>query len=556
MTAANASLQDLERPGRWRGAATIVLVLALSFGVGIFDHEIWSPTEPSVAGVVWAMYHGGSLAVPRIHDFAFLEKPPLSYWLPLLSCKAAGELGAGCLRFPSAVLGVLSLAVLFWIVRLRTGGKIACLTVLLNLLSLEFYHLANRAGNDIMAVFFVYLCFGIFLRSLLPAAGGAARIDAAFAAALALSFYAKNFFTYLFVLPPVLLFLALRGQYRRAARLVFWLGIFTVLIIAPWLAAIYQEGGWDYVRVVVFDNTFGRFFNIADTERFQPEPLNDAFRAERGRSPFFFLYMFFWPSAPWTLVFVAALLWLFRRPAPDDVGFFLKVGLLTVPSVLSLSASGAGSYISPLLFLMMVLIGDFAAQWHARPQALWRVERALAVGNLFLVAVLFIAAPVGLGVYFGRPLLLGLAACAALAFFEVGRRSRGEWDGFRFAWRAACTAAVSAFLTAWAVMPSLESMKSHAVFFREIGEHIEGRELYTNTLNDTRLPLITYYLDRRVPIVQDRAEILELLRRENKIGVILDRQGYRAVRPHLKDLPHSVIEPSSGSRNLVLVNNL
>jgi 4-amino-4-deoxy-L-arabinose transferase-like glycosyltransferase len=549
------SAYNLERPGWRRGAATIVLVLGLSFGVGIFDHEIWSPTEPSVAGVVWTMYHGGSLAVPRIHDFAFLEKPPLSYWLPLLSCKAAGELGAGCIRFPSALLGVLSLALLFWIVRLRAGGSVACLAVLFNLTSMEFYDLAHRAGNDIAALAFVYLCFALFLRSLMLPASGTAKIDAAFAAGLAVSFYAKNFFTYLFVLPPVLLFLALRRQYRRAAKLVLWLAVFSVLAISPWLAAIYHEGGWDYVRVVVFDNTFGRFFNIADPERFQPEPLNDAFRAERDRSPYFFLYMFFWPSAPWTLVFLAALLWLFRRPASDDAGLFLKVGLLTVPLLLSLSASGAGSYISPLLFLMLVLIGDFAAKLYARPETLWRLERGLAVGNMLLVPVLLIAAPVGLGWYFGIPLLFGLAACAAVVFFAAARRLKGEWHGLRFAWRTACGAAVSAFLALWAVMPSLEGRKSHAVFFREIGEHIEGRELYTNTLNITRLPLIVYYLDRRVEIVQDTAQILELLGGENKISVILDRQGYRDVRPHLEQLPHQVVAASSGSRHLILVNN-
>ncbi len=94
---------------RWVGTATAVIVIALYFGTGVFNHGIWSPSEPAFAGVVWNMFRGGSLAVPRIDDFYYLEKPPLSYWLGWLSCKAVGRLDAGCMRFPMAVLGVLCL---------------------------------------------------------------------------------------------------------------------------------------------------------------------------------------------------------------------------------------------------------------------------------------------------------------------------------------------------------------------------------------------------------------------------------------------------------------
>ena len=63
---------------RWVGTATAVIVVALYFGTGVFDHGIWSPSEPAFAGVVWNMFRGGSFAVPRIDYFYYLEKPPLS----------------------------------------------------------------------------------------------------------------------------------------------------------------------------------------------------------------------------------------------------------------------------------------------------------------------------------------------------------------------------------------------------------------------------------------------------------------------------------------------
>src|SRR6516162_3035913 len=84
----------------WRvGALTTAIVAAVYFGTGVFDHDVWSPREPTVSGVVWNMVRYGSFAVPRIDEFPYLEKPPLWYWLSSLACQANGKLTAACLRF-------------------------------------------------------------------------------------------------------------------------------------------------------------------------------------------------------------------------------------------------------------------------------------------------------------------------------------------------------------------------------------------------------------------------------------------------------------------------
>jgi len=94
------------------------------------------------------------------------------------------------------------------------------------------------------------------------------------------------------------------------------------------------------------------------------------------------------------------------------------------------------------------------------------------------------------------------------------------------------------------------------VFFDEIRDQIAGREVYTTVLDDRRLPLITYYLNWCVPIVQDRERILQLLKGEAKVGVIFARADYLKAEKYLDQIPHKVISPSHGSKVLVLVNNL
>lgn len=64
--------------GEW--AAVLGVLFLLYLAVGVADHDVWKPTEPTVAGIVWNMVDGRGLAVPRVNDFAYLEKPPLYYW--------------------------------------------------------------------------------------------------------------------------------------------------------------------------------------------------------------------------------------------------------------------------------------------------------------------------------------------------------------------------------------------------------------------------------------------------------------------------------------------
>ncbi len=122
-----------------QGIGLVALLIALYLGVGVFDHELWAPTEQAVAGVAWEMFRTGDLLVPSIDGLPYLEKPPLAYLLPWLGFELAGHASASLLRAPSALLGL---------------GAI------------------HRASTDSVAVFFTFLCFALFLRSVTPSLCG------------------------------------------------------------------------------------------------------------------------------------------------------------------------------------------------------------------------------------------------------------------------------------------------------------------------------------------------------------------------------------------------
>jgi 4-amino-4-deoxy-L-arabinose transferase-like glycosyltransferase len=554
-----ASLQTSEAEIWWVGAVTAAVVAIVYFGTGVFDHDVWSPREPTVSGVVWNMVRHGSFAVPRIDEFPYLEKPPLSYWLSWLTCRANGKLTAACLRLPSTIFGVISLGLLYWVARRRNNAAVACVTVLFAATSIVFYDLSHRAGPDILVVFFVFLCFALFSVTLLQNGGSKRRTlvyDVGFAAALAVSFYAKNFFTFLIVLPPVLLFLFYKRAFARMFRTIALVTVFTVLAVLPWALALHREGGWEYLRVVFLDNTLGRFFNFANPGYFRPGPLNDAFTVERGRSPFLYLGTLLWVPLPWSLVFLASLIALFRRRAADDFRVFLKLAIVMVPVALTLSASRTSEYLVPVLFIVLMIVGELLRDLFSDPQNVSRLQRGLCFANIALVVSALIIAPVVLGFYFNHQrAFFVLAPLIAFAFAYWGRRVWGEWLGWRSVYGFTCLAGLATLATTVVVFPILDATRSYAPFFDQVRLQSRGRELYTTLLDDRRLPLIEFYLDRRVPIIRDDEKLFQLLKSSAKVSVILDSRSYERLKKNFDLIPHQLITPSSEIQPLVLVNS-
>lgn len=558
VSANSTSLPAADTKAFWLEALTVAVIAVIYFGSGVFDHDIWSPTEPTFSGVVRNMVRYGSFAVPRINEFPYLEKPPLSYWLAWLTCQANGHLTAACLRLPSAIFGFISLGLLYWVARKRNDTVAACVVVLLAATSIEFYQLSHRAGADILAVFFVFLCFALFSVTLLQDRASRSAIlafDMSFAAALALSFYAKNFFTFLVVLPPVVLFLFYKREFGRLSRCVAWIAVFTVLAILPWALALYREGGWEYLRVVFFDNTIGRFVNLPNFERFNPGPLNDAFTVQRRSNPFFYLRTFWWIPAPWSLIFLASLISLFRRGAADDFRIFLKLAIVIVPVVLTLSVTKSPDYLVPLLFIMLLIIGEFIRDLFSDSPTLTRLEDILCRINVIIVVAVLVLAPAGLAWYFHRPILYCLTALIALGFAWLARQVWGERSKWRFVYGFTWLSTLAMLLTSVAVFPILNIKNSYAPFFERVRDQSRNRELYTTLLDDRRLPLVEFYLDRRVPIIRDDEKLFQLLNSGASVGVILDQKNYERLKKAFALIPHQLIVPANDKPPLVLINN-
>ena len=451
---------------------------ACLFFSGLSNHDFWLTDEPFVAEIGREMLASGDWVVPRLNGEAFLEKPPLHYAQIALSFKAFGQTPFAA-RLPSALAGLLTVCATYllgWRLlgrRIALGGALLLPTVYL------FFYSSHYALVDASLVLFVTAGFAALAYALEQDSAPWA-LPAAYAAA-ALAFLAKG--------PVGPLFLALGAgsfalaerdwTFFRPRRHILGAALFS-LLIAPWLVALWSNGGWTYYRAAFLDNTLGRAFALPAMVPGHDSPL-------AHQAPFYdYLGGLLGGFLPWTPLLLIGLapafsdIWRRLRGGGEGArgcrgARFLAVSFAAGFLLLSLVRTKRSIYLEPLYPLLALLVA-WGVERCLRDRAIrdrWKSMLALqvAVLGLFSMAVpsgyLYLAGPMEGEWPATEAILLGgalmLVAMAATAW-SVRLLVLDRLDRLvNLLW----VQAAAGFL-AMAVLcfPLLEAQKSFAPFFR------------------------------------------------------------------------------------------
>lgn len=538
-------------------------LVLLYLGVDVFDHELWAPTEQAVAGVTWEMYRSDELFIPAIDGLPYLEKPPLAYLLSWAAFKLGGHASPGLLRLPAAIAGLISILLVLWSARRLYGEAIGWLCAFLCALTLTFYTIMHRASTDSIAIAFCFLCFALFLRTLEPAESAAPQLktrtigptDVAFCVVLAVSFFVKNFYTYLIVVPPVAMYLLLRREYRRLATMGLLNAVVLTALLIPWCYTLYTHGGTEYLRIVFFDNTLGRFTRIGPPAGAVLTMLDDAFRVHKQATPWIAVPAFLEQMMPWIAIEAAAIWSLSRQPEGRPSRLFLLIACASIPLCLVSSASRVDTYFRPLVFVLTMLAGDWLQSTYANAPTT-RVSRKLIAANIWGAALLLAAAPLAIGRYLGAPEIGWLSLPATVGLGGLALASRGRWLGPETPLRWTGFAAVVFAATLAVAIPRLNEQLSWRPFFDEIKPSVAAdTELWTTAVDDRHLPAMNFYLNRRVRLAQRKEDVVALLEEQRPVGVIVPIADYEALRSELTPVAHEVVRARKGRDLFVYLSN-
>ena len=320
--------------------------------------------EPRYAQVAREMLARHDWVTPVLYGSPWLEKPPLYYWLAMLSYKIAGGVSDTAARLPSAVLSSLLVVFIYaWARRFRRGMELDA--ALITASSAIIVGFGRSASTDMPLT----VMFSVAMLSWYGwYASGRRSWLLLFYFFSGLATLAKGPVAILLAAIILGVFAALRRDLRLLLRTLWPIGIVLYLaVVAPWFIAV-QHANPEFFRVFFLQHNLARFTS----------------NLYHHREPFwFYVPVALVALAPWTVFAVAALVdairdWRFsieQPPAQEDLRTYLALWLLVPIVFFSLSHSKLPGYILPAIPAATILLADFILrreQQAAKPP-MWQV---------------------------------------------------------------------------------------------------------------------------------------------------------------------------------------
>jgi dolichol-phosphate mannosyltransferase len=414
-------------PSRRRQGITLALLVLLAATLFLLRPRapLLEPQEPRYAEIPRQMLGEGRLLVPVLHGEAYLDKPPLLYWLVMGSYTVFGVHDWAARLIPG-LAGVLTVLLTYGWGRRVVGERAGLCAALILCLSAGFVYRQRMLNMDSLLCLWVTAALASAHAALTAGPLLRWRWWLLSATACGLGLLTKGPIAWVLILTPLFVYTRLEPRCARVRLrdgLVFVL--LSLALAAPW-----------YVAVMLREADFAyTFFWRHHVERFLT-PFDHA------KPAWYYLPGLLAGMLPWSLLLPGFLRYLGRRPLraarrrPAALGFFLLSSLVCL---LFFSASGCKrpAYILPAMPPLALALGCYVNLLVPRVRAwrngdwlmLWQWRSRLARSATLLV----LTASLGIVVLAGfkhllKPstiLLLEMLALAGLGWFAVRRVSWG-----------------------------------------------------------------------------------------------------------------------------------
>lgn len=420
-THATGSIQDERHeflaclsPGRFALLLAGLTAFAVFLELGRMD--VWDDIEAQRAGPPAEMYRNGDCIVPTLNGQAYLNKPPLLFWVIAGLYALAGSPTEFLARVPTAFSGVLLGLSVYWGLRGRAGDLTARWTALATASAPYLLLNARWANLDVpltLAVFLAVMALywaleaesraralgcaligGVSLGAagLLKGPPGYIFVTAAFLAwalttketpqpllraaarwtlavftlavilwLAGLTGLSTPFPLALMLFAAVWIVVAIRAAGRDLLRGLPWLLIVIVLGVAttaPWALLVLQRVGWENIRALLSEQVIERTHSAT---------------AINSGSPFYYLYMLPIILAPWGLLLPLHLSQRCWNEGDRFYRFSLLMGLLSVFAFCFI-AGKENKYVLPAApFLLMPVGRQFALYVAGNCETHWSV---------------------------------------------------------------------------------------------------------------------------------------------------------------------------------------
>ena len=345
------------------------------------------------------MFSRRDLITPTLGGLPWFEKPPLLYWLMMLSYRVFG-INEYAARFGPALCGLLTGLFVFWIGKNLTdqshdqnhepdqpaNGSPGTWAALVWFSSLGAIAFSRGASFDIVITMAVAGAFAFFLAAHLRGTCKAVRpspdavqrnqwrLWAGFYSFAGLSLLAKGLIGFVIIFGVICLYYAIRREWpeRAFAKSLVWGVPLSIAVAAVWFVPMTVRHGWTFIDQFIVQHHFARFVS---NKYHHPGPV------------YFYLPVIVGMALPWTIVLGAAIVslrrWAWRGASSlDRLRVFALVWLIFPIAFFSFSGSKLTTYILPVLPAATLLVGEriFCALNAGRGETVLRLTGIVLIG--------------------------------------------------------------------------------------------------------------------------------------------------------------------------------
>ena len=508
-----------DQPAHFRKWALAVLLLAaLLFLLRLGWRSVWG-SEGRWAEITREMQLTGNYFWPTINGEPYYEKPLPSYWLVAASAYLTGNLDEFAVRLPSALAGLLGVALLIVLTRQLYDGRMAVLAALILATCFSYVFWSRVASADIETVTGVLAAVTLYFRNRERPNGWWTVGLWIIMALTSLTKGLQGFALPLFIisvhslladgwrnlrekvlhgrLKERLAWLISRGSWFFNRKTFVAVGIAGVVYVSPFAISATQMDS-NLGLYMVFHENLVRFFEPFDHK----EPI------------YVYTYALFKLMAPWCVFLPAALVHMHFKPTDKNDRFVLAFFWATF-IFFTLSGSRRDYYLLPILPAAAIIV----ARLFTTAEAEWvRSVRVLAKAGYIVLFVSVVVTFIAVALVFFLPAVRPAPLKAIWTAVE-GIAGVGFWTFlaalivtvFPFLnWRPE-TLAVSTSIMAYAcwlfvfvyAFPNGEAFRMEKAFAQSVLEVLKGdlnRLVLFNYNKDRSTTDLIFYLSATKPI--------------------------------------------------------
>jgi 4-amino-4-deoxy-L-arabinose transferase-like glycosyltransferase len=516
--------------------------ILFSFNLGSWD--LWNSDEPRNAQVAKEMLQDGEWVIPHLNSEVYVGNTPFFFWLTAATAEAVGGMNEFAARFPSALFGLLTLLMVFFLGMRLFKEKVGFLAALILATSVEFLWLARWASIDVTFTFFTtaaitcsYIGFsqqkgrwGFYLLAYL---------------AMALGVITK---LQMGVIVPALVvggyFLVRRemGFFKDSSHIP-GIALF-IAVIGGWISLAYLSGGVGYLLGLINQKTASTFFETASYNR----PL------------YYYLVNFPINFVPWIIFLPSALIYGLSAKGGKKEFIFVLFWFVIVLVFFSVDRVKQELTLLPLFpaaaLMVAYLLAELPLGAAGADKPICSIPFFVLIICLALIAIsLPITAALQGGFYLEHPWEIGLVTaliiggCAFLAY--LGHRyRRGNLPLYIV---CATIFALSLYGSA-RIFPEINKYKSARPLAQAIVSAMRpGDQLGAYQLEGVNF--IYYTGDNQMRWMEEEGKLKEFLRSPQRVLCIMHESNYKLLQQDPTITISVVATGQVGSKHLVVISN-